>query len=275
MLQDALPRDERGAPLAGCAAIFLDQELRLMSATDPSVDTSKLELDWIKESAREGEARVTRCGDQYHAIGSKPDTGYREYPGLGGYAVVLTPIGAVPQKRSTGRGALPQRTANRQDSIKEDVLEFATFAVGENWYATPTANVVEAIDSDALQTLPTGETWCAGYLMFRGEPIVVADMARLLGVAHTETARAVIVLRTPGQGKPFGILVEALGDIPEVARDRLLPIASLYHQQAASLVEYAIEAADPQDPLIMVLSIERLLALINGTALTDAAAVAA
>jgi chemotaxis signal transduction protein len=79
--------------------------------------------------------------------------------------------------------------------------------------------------------------------MFAGEPIVVADMARLLGTTNIETPRVVVTIRAPGQTRPLGLLVESLGDIPEVARDRLLPIAGLREQPSCGLVEYVIEAA--------------------------------
>jgi chemotaxis signal transduction protein len=204
-------------------------------------------------------------------VGAKRDTGYREFEGLGGYAVVLMPIGTIaPQGAS--RSALTHRPAARQEASKQDSVEFATFAVGENWYALPTANVIEAVDARALQSLPKTEPWCAGYLMFGGEPIVVADTARLLGTAHIDTPRMVVAIRAPGQQRPFGLLVESLGDIPEVSRDRLLPIEGLCNQSASALVEQAIEVVDPRDPMVMVLNTSRLVALMRGESLQELAA---
>jgi chemotaxis signal transduction protein len=154
-------------------------------------------------------------------------------------------------------------------------VEFATFAVGENWYALPTANVIEAVDARSLQSLPKTEPWCAGYLMFGGEPIVVADTARLLGSTQLDTPRMVIAIRVPGQKRPFGLLVESLGDIPEVARERLLPIGGLRSESTSALVEHAIEVADPRDPMVMVLNTARLVALMRGESLEQAVEAAA
>jgi hypothetical protein len=58
--------------------------------------------------------------------------------------------------------------------------------------------------------------------------------------------------------------VESLGEVSEVARDRLLTIGSIQRQPAALSVECVIQAADPRDPLIMVLSMEHLVALMRG-----------
>jgi chemotaxis signal transduction protein len=260
MLQDSLPRDEHGHPLTGCIAAFLNRDLRVMASTAP-VDPKALGMDWIREAGKQGEARVVRIGDNYYAIGTKPDGGYREYPGLGGHGVVLFPIGKVQERRNGVRCDLPQ-AATRHESGKQDVREFATFAAGDGWYALPTANVIEAVDARALQTLPTVEHWCAGYLMFAGEPIAVADLTKVLGGTSLEVPGIVVVIRAPGRAKPFGLLLELLGDVSEVSTDRLLPIDGSSEQ----LVSLAIEAADPNAPLVMILSPERLATLLYGTA---------
>jgi chemotaxis signal transduction protein len=280
MLQDAIPKDEAGNAQDGCVAVFLDRELNVLSCTDPQFQRSDVNLDWLREASPEGDARILRIGNEYTSVGVKRDTGYREFEGLGGYAVLFMPLGSAGQQ-SGSRTALVHRPAGRQESSRHDSLEYATFAVGENWYALPTADVIEAIDSRTLQSLPRTEHWCAGYLMFGGEAIVVADMARLLGTSNIETPRMVVVIRAPGQKRPYGMLVESLGDIPEVSRDRLLPIDA-QHGQARSplmapslLVEYAIEVADPGDPMVMVLNTAGLIAMIRGEPLQEIVEVAA
>jgi chemotaxis signal transduction protein len=249
--------------------LFLDRDLHVLACTNPAIDVARLE--WVRESTRTGAAQVMRIGDEYHSVGAKRHIGYREYEGLGGYAVVLMPLGRVSEQTATRR--LPsQRPSARQEGARQDMVELATFAVGENWYALPTAHVIESVDARSLQSLPKTQSWCAGYLMFAGEPIVVADMARLLGTTNIETPRMVIAIRPPGQTRPFGLLVEALGDIPEVARDRLLTIDTLRNEDTSLLVEFALEVADPRDPMVMVLNTQRLASLLRGEPLEAAAA---
>jgi chemotaxis signal transduction protein len=262
MLQEALPRDERGQPLAGCVSLFLDREQRVIASSSP--------LEANIPTVESGGARVVKMGETYQAVGVQPDTGYREYPGMGGYAMVLIPIGKVAQQHNRLRGELPQRAASTKGG-KQDILEFATFAAGDCWYGLPTANVIEAVDTRALQTLPTAEYWCAGYLVFAGEPIAVADLAKVLGNTRVDQERMVVVVRVPGRPQPFGLLVEVLGDICEVPTDRLLPIDGSSEQ----LATLAIEPADSNAPMVMILSPERLASLFFGLAQTIAAPAAA
>jgi len=265
MLTDALPRDERGLRLEGSVAMFLDSDRRVMCSTDSSIDPQALGLDEILQAEDGGHARVVRLHDTYYALGTKQETGYREYRGTGTLGVVLIPLGAAPERASARRPQLQQRAAERQANMRGDALELATFSVGSSWYAVPTSHIVEATDVQTMQSLPNGSPYCAGYFLFNGEPVVVADLHKMLGNEPLERACTVIVMR-PEEGRtPFGILVESLGDIPQVARERLLPVAAVPGQMTERLVEHAIQPQDPREPLVMVLSSVRLGTLLRGS----------
>ena len=81
----------------------------------------------------------------------------------------------------------------------------------------------------------------------------------------------VIVIRVPGRAQPLGLLVEVLGDVSEVPTDRLLPIDGSSDQ----LATLAIEPADPNAPLVMILSPERLATLFYGASQPAAAVLTA
>jgi hypothetical protein len=80
----------------------------------------------------------------------------------------------------------------------------------------------------------------------------------------TDASAVVILLRIEGRAKPIGILVEALGDNPEVPGDRLLPISVLDQSAATLLVEQAIQPVDPQEGLVLVLNTAQLAAALFG-----------
>ena len=107
--------------------------------------------------------------------------------------------------------------------------------------------------------------------MFAGEPIAVADLTRVLGGSALEKDRIVVVIRVPGRVQPLGLLVEVLGDVSEVPTDRLLPIDGSSDQ----LATLAIEPADPNAPLVMILSPERLATLFYGASQPDTAVLTA
>jgi chemotaxis signal transduction protein len=260
MLLDALPHNEKGQPVAGCVALFLDREGNLMCSTDPSVDASGEMLQRVREKLASDGAHVIRVGNEYYALGTKSDIGYREYIGIGAHAAVLLPLGAVPERTAHERRPLPQCTAARADHARHDVDEFTTFSTAGAWYALPTSCVLEAVDGKALKTITTaGPPW-AGVIMHGEEAVPVVNLATLLDLPAVDTLSVVILLRVEGRERPIGILVEALGDNPEVPADRLLPITT-----SSMLVEHAIQPVNDRDGLVLVLNTTHLATTLFGT----------
>jgi chemotaxis signal transduction protein len=277
MLVDALPHDENGKPLSGCKGVLLDRDGNLMCTTDPSIAESPETLETIRKNLNANGANVRRIAGQYYALGTRLDTGYREYAGIGAYAVVLLPLGAVPERGVEQRRPLPQCTATRNDHSRQDIQEFTTFAASGAWYALPTSCVIEAVDAKAVQTITTaGPPW-AGVIMHGDGAVPVVDLSSLLGLPNLEDPSVVILMRLPGRERPLGILVESLGDNPEVPGDRLLPVAVLEHGQESSLVEFAIQPVNAKDGLVLVIAAERLTEQLFGASAgrsgSDAAAV--
>jgi chemotaxis signal transduction protein len=265
MLVDALPRDEHGQLMAGCVGVLLDREGHVMCSSDSSIGQSEEMLEAIRKSVSSNGAQVRRIGEQYYAIGSRLDVGYREYPGIGAHAVVLLPLGAVPERGAGQRRPLPQCTAARSDHARHDMREFTTFAVAGAWYALPTSCVIEAVDAKAVQSIKTAGAPWAGVIIHGEGAVPVVDLAALLEMPNIDEPSAVILMRLPGRERPLGLRVEALGDNPEVPSERLLPVSVLEKSTASLLVEYAIQPVNVQDGLVLVVAAERLAAQLFGT----------
>jgi chemotaxis signal transduction protein len=215
-------------------------------------------LDAVRQCVSSGGAQVRRIGEQYYAIGSSLDTGYREYSGIGAHAVVLLPLGAVPERSAGERRPLPQCTAARNDHARQDMREFTTFATAGAWYALPTSCVIEAVDAKAVQSIKTAGAPWAGVIIHGEGAVPVVDLATLLEMPNGEEPSAVILMRLPGRERPLGLLVESLGDNPEVPAERLLPVSVLEQGTASLLVEYAIQPVNEQDGLVLVVAAEQL-----------------
>lgn len=264
MLRECLPHNERGEPLAGALAIFIDRDGEIMSSAGATPDASGTLVEHIRDHLTREGSHAIRIGNEYYALGVKKDPGYREYPGLAARAAVLLPLGTVLERGADLRRPLPQCAATR-DHARHDVHEFTTFAAGSAWYALPTSCVLEAVDARALQTITTaGPPW-AGVIMHGDEAVPVVDLATLLERPSAEPPSVVILLRLEGRSRAIGLLVEALGDNPEVPRDRLMAISLLEQSAAALLVEQAIQPVNPLDGLVLVLNTKQLAGTLFGT----------
>ena len=108
--------------------------------------------------------------------------------------------------------------------------------MGRRWFAARTGEIVEAIDVADIMPLPFMPPGMMGCLMYRGSPLPVLDLLRVLEppansskAADAWVARSTgqIVVMTPSSGVRFGVLVDDLGEIVEVLASRLTPLPAM------------------------------------------------
>jgi purine-binding chemotaxis protein CheW len=142
---------------------------------------------------------------------------------------------------------------------KEDI---ATFRIGQRWYAARINEIVETINDASLFPIPFMPPMMVGCTTYKGAPLPVLDLRRLLGGAAgvaegRETSNQIVIMRKP-DATCFGLLVDDLGEITEVLADRLAPLPAMVADQQA----FADSVIAPNDAdegtLIVVLRAERL-----------------
>jgi chemotaxis signal transduction protein len=256
MLRDALPRTQAGEIVSGCVGLFVDSRMSVVAATseyEPG-DTIALSRDILSTNAPQ-----TACMNGIHyAIGVRKTSGYREYTGMGVFSLILIPLGAAIE-RAIVRRAEP--LSHRRAVAQEPMIDIATFYCGQQRLGLGRNDIVEAMDGANLRPIPGAPAWHAGLLMYRGTPIPVIDLGRLLHTGQSAEARNVIVVRATGQ--LFGLLVEELADIPEIALSRLLPVGDL-NGRGAAILDRAVRPEHAEQPVLMLMNIEQLLNYASG-----------
>lgn len=157
--------------------------------------------------------------------------GYREYKTSDGQidevlALTLLPLGegsaAARNERRTGSVSANGRS--RQSG--NDTIEIASFHVGMQWLGLPAGDVVEAIGTEDMTPVLGGNNdLVAGVKMYRGKLISVLYLQRLLtpGAPVPEQAGQIVVVRTKHK-TCIGLLVDELGEIPLIDREKIQPV---------------------------------------------------
>ncbi|MBI2277128.1 MAG: chemotaxis protein CheW [Dechloromonas sp.] len=280
MLEDALPRTEGGAIVDGAFALFTDQEGRVIASTDPEL-ASGMRLEIGREFfALEpgGEyANIVEFRGRYFAVGARMSAGYREYKSASDayrnavVALVLVPLSdrvLRPDEQRLLQRADKASYARRQAG-GEDAVEIATFYIGDSWYGVASSLVVEAIDAGDITVIPGLPESARGCVMHDDQPITIFDLAALLtGRPTAVEARQIVVIRSLEQRISFGILVDELGEIPEIAAERIEPIPGML-ANGKSLTESLVKPhpADADKRILVILSVERMLQRLFGARL--------
>jgi chemotaxis signal transduction protein len=278
MLTESLPRGPDGAPAAGSLGIFIDAERRVLASSCDSVrigEQLELPVDLVlAPDATQGDAALP-FREGLYALGVSRSSGYREYKrGLDPYrndvlALVLVPLSdGAGGERSLA--SAPRRERRVQHVSSEKPCEsFASFAAGGAWYALPARALLEAIPASAISPMHGLPDEICGCVMREDAALPVLDLAHALGLRGqrqpaAETAQVVIVRAE--QGRPgFGLLVDELGDNPEVPLTRLSAVPELL-KSPRGLVTSIVSGPEsaPEEGVLLVLSLDDLFARVAG-----------
>lgn len=230
MLRDTLPNDESGQAIAGAEAFFVDENGTVRASTTASFPAgSRLPLTSdqgsLVQSGRWADIRI--IDGAYYAIGVVSSSGYREYKTSDGHVDHVLAVSAFPlgcaENIKLSRNPSRKETDPRQERLgqaenAEDRIEIASFYIGQQWLGIIADSVVEAIEARDLSPAHGSQNeLISGICMYRGRAISIIDLSPLLASPPPSgRLRQIIVLKSR-EKVCMGILVEALGEIPEIS----------------------------------------------------------
>jgi len=272
MLHDALPRDEHGEVLPDCFGVFADRNHQVIASSRAGLlPGMHIQLDdaFFRIANGVGTSGIVCFDGHYYAVGACMSKGYREYKGAEDpyhNDVVALVFVSLKEQREERRLRAPARPRGNVSKAGNGVecMEIATFHVDNRWLGLPSEHVVEAIDTRGVTSVPGTSGDMSGYQMFRGNVIPVVGLWGALGKLdrrHASEAPQIIVIRRrpDSEGDFLGILVDELGEIPEVPVERIEKISPMLAGEN-SLAESLVKPENPdhQGEMLVVISPERL-----------------
>ncbi len=278
ILADSLPTNEDGAPLPGAFAVLVGSDDRVIASSDPRFpigSETPLPVDPASLD-RDGDLACIRSFEGKHmAVGAALSKGYREYKTSDGHradvvALCAVPLGAVatgalarPAAGGAGRGTL----AAHKPADGVEAFEVASFHIGRHWLGVKARDVVEAVDIVGLKpsARQAGDGLLAGYKLHHGQPVPVLRLARLLGIPDASSEEQQIVI-VRAAGRTLGLVVDALGLIPEIAASELQPLRDLTAKTGVPAlgVVAARDARGESAGMLMLLDVDRLGERVTG-----------
>ena len=227
MLVDALPVNDKGEVMQGCFGLFASKDRMIISSTHESLavgDMLNIDDDIFSLSNGEGLSRIIKFNECYYALGAKCSNGYREFKREDGYindviSLIFIPLGEVKSGLSPNmhKDYVDVQLKANQFRGSKDRIEIATFFIGNHWLGVKKDRVVEAVSIKEILKIPGRPSWVEGVILFRNESLPVLNLSCEFdseGRGSREGDVEVVVFES-GMGK-FGLIIDSLGEIPEV-----------------------------------------------------------
>ncbi|MFZ2267081.1 MAG: chemotaxis protein CheW [Azonexus sp.] len=275
MLNDALPRQASGAPVAGSFAVFVDGEGKIIASSDVAYrigQSLKLPPELLHPPAT-GCSRLIAEDGQVMAVGARPSAGYREYKGReDNYRNAVTALVFIPLGNYQPNARLSQSSgdvAARRSSRAADVpiCEIATFHLGAHWLGLPVEAVLEAIELNGAACLANAPKQVYGALIYQNETLPIYNLHAALGLEEAGEAAGVrqqVVVVRGDNGLNFGILVDRLGEIMETPVADIDDLSNIYVGIASVLASVVKTPAQDGAPMLVLLSVASMSEHLRG-----------
>ena len=265
MLSDALPRETSGEIVAGSFAVFVDSAGCVVATSDPMREVGS-SLDLPPEfftPPDDGLSSLIAFEGQVMAVGAQHSRGYREYKGVDdAYRNELAALVFVPLGRFDPEASLPnpvEAVATKQQTAASSGItcEIATFYLGNYWLGLPVSAVAEVIELAVAARLANAPKQVYGALIYRDAALPIYNLHAALGIPekHDPNVLSQVIIVHGDEGKHFGILIDRLGDVPEVPVAEIADVSSIYVGVTPVLASVVKTPTGSDAPMLTILSV--------------------
>jgi chemotaxis signal transduction protein len=204
----------------------------ILSSSNPSLQTG----DFLSVSDKffdlkkgESYSEIVVYDNKYYALGVKCSQGYREYKTSDNYdnevyALFFSYISQGSLKIEKKREIFTETPA----LLQENSQEIATFYIGGKWLGVPIHNVLEAVSMEKLIATPTLNNHhpFKGTMTYNNKAVAVIDIKNFIDEPNIPGYKEIVIVKNFDENSDtyLGILVNSLGDIPEVSNNRIKAI---------------------------------------------------
>ncbi len=228
MLEESIPNynEQKNKEVFG---VYTNADKMIISSTNPELnigDKIKLDDRFFNLSNGETYSEIVIYDDKYYAIGVKCSQGYREYKLSDNYennvyAIFFSYISSANLKIDENKRLFSET----QIGLIDNPAEIASFYIGGKWLGVDVNEVYETVSVKKLELSPTlnSDHHFKGTVIYNKKAVAVIDIKRYVYEPVVEEYSEIVIVKNPEENSEnyIGILVNSLGDIPEISKSRI------------------------------------------------------
>lgn len=270
MLQDALPKNEKGEVISGCFGVFTDRSRSIISSTNPNLPiggTLPISERFFKLAKGEGCSEILEMDGRYYVVGARMSNGYREYKVSDSYkndvvALVFVEIGEAVQATE----AIPRPITHLdfkypRSQGTEEVVELSTFVVNNRLFAMQSNTIVCSLNNQEVTPVVGSDPRCLGIISFMRHNIPVVSLRSQLGgqEGYDKDNDCIIVtrLRHPNRQQEdiVGLVIDRVMDSPEIPRRCMVSCDGMIYS-SSNMTSHVVQPEQGNERNLMLLVLD-------------------
>lgn len=210
------------------SAYIVDTQMNVISSSsDRFIENGKLKFPlhlpatFRKEDTR---ACIEEFNDFAYSVGICNSGNYREYKSDSDcyqnnlMCIFIQELGKID--KCIGEEEVPAFSEFRSNPNTDETLEIATFRLDESWFGMPSDCIWGSIVVKTVASMPKSAPYLVGTVLHHEHVVPLIDAKMLLGMRSVKQSdvrdQQVLLLNTDHGGGPIGILIDQLGEIPNI-----------------------------------------------------------
>ena len=159
-------------------------------------------------------------------------------------------------------GAAAPGTSGTQTE-EQATEQLVVLRLGDEDYGVEITHVREIIRMQNITEVPQAPAGVEGIINLRGSVIPVVDLRQRFGMAITDSSPETRIVVVDAEDQTVGLVVDAVTEVITVGTSSIEPVGNLAAAAASSDLRGIVNLPDT---LIILISLERLLSSVSGTA---------
>jgi purine-binding chemotaxis protein CheW len=143
------------------------------------------------------------------------------------------------------------------DTRSEQLLQFISFNVGDEVYATDILKIHEITSYRELTRIPSLPLFIKGVLDLKGIAVPVMDLREKFGLAARPYSKFSVIMVVDVAGRIMGVIVDSVADVLHLGRREIQPAPKFSTSVKAEFIKGMIKRTDGK--FIILLDMDRIL----------------
>lgn len=228
MLKESIPNynEKKNKEVFG---VYADADKKIISSSNPELNIGeKLNLDdkFFNLTNGESYSEIVIYDNKYYAIGVKCSQGYREYKVADNYSNDVYGIFfSYISSANLDINESEKLFSETQIGLIDNATEIASFYIGGKWLGVDVNDVLETVSIKKIDLSPTldKEHHFKGTVIYNNKAVAVIDIKKYIDEETIGEYKEIVIVKNYDEQSEnyIGILVNSLGDIPEISKTRI------------------------------------------------------